>query len=590
MSNYIDTAIADELATLRGTAAGGRNAQLFKSAAALFGLARGNGLDQDSIRAQLESTAQSIGLASSEIQKTLNSAWKSAEPRPVNGHSAEAENTTSKRAYQDFADYAQAHGVEASVYSQAGWEWATHANRPCLRYGKVLVNDQPLYRYRFMDGKEPRFKHDSGYPVRWYGLDKALEADPNVLVLCNGAPSVVAAQHWGVPACAQEGHGENAFTPECLTELKTKWQGTLYICLEADAQGKQAAEKWQAQLPNAKRIDMGLTGSQDLADFCKLYQQGSLAELQRRATAQPSDTVSVAIQTLARNAQAGKVVKMGLQSHIPGLDSAVGSFRPYRMHTILADTGMGKSTLAVSLATAFLWQSPGLMVTTETSPEMWFDKMVAYLAQVPVDKIIEDTCSPEEKRRVREKQALLEPSRSRIYDGDDPDVDDVIAWMKDWQQKMPLQWVVIDCVSLLTAKGKHSIFDRTTEVSRALRRFTRASGLVMVGTSQVGRKLEGRAVKVPGIHDGYGSGALEQDADVILPLYYHHHYVVRNMIDPTVGKNKELTLTMPAGKAMVYVGKHRYRSVSGRSIWLQFKGGIGFYEWQESEQTMEGVS
>lgn len=592
MSEYTDTAITNELNDLRTTAEGGRNAQLFKSAAALYGLAKGGGCDRMAIHCQLEDTALAIGLDKNETQATLKSAWEAATPREIPTDAITPPNT-SKRAYKNLADYAQEHGVEASVYIQAGWEWSYYDQRPCLKYGKITVSGKDLYRYRFMDGQNPRFKHDTGYPVQWYGLDRALtKFAPKMLVICNGAPSVVAAQHWGIPAFAQEGHGEGAIDAELLDELKRKWQGVIYICLETDEKGNATAAKWLDQLPKAKRIDLNLNGSQDLADFCKLYGKDSLSELNHRAQVAPSDDVSVSIQVLADNHKqemvdlaAGKITRLGLLSHIPELDNAVGSFMPERMHTILGATGMGKSTLAVSLAMAFLWQSPGLMVTTELTPKMWFNKMLAYTAKVTWDKIIEGSYTPQEASRIESIRAKLAPFQSRIYDKGAPEVSAVCEWVKRWQDKIGVRWVMVDSISRLKANGKTSIFDRVSEVADQLQDLVRDTSIVLVGTSQVGRKMDDRSTKIPRITDGKGSGAIEENSDVIIPLYYHHYYVTKKLVND----NDLLNDTMPEGKAMVYVGKHRQRYADEKPIWLQFRGGIGFYEWPKpTDQFQQG--
>jgi hypothetical protein len=575
MTGYIETAISSELADLSSAREGNRNAQLFKSAAALFGLVKGGGCERGTVTQQLESTARGIGLSNGEIQTTLQSAWKAAEARAV--ESAGAETPTSKRAYKDLADYAQEHGVDVSVYIQAGWEWTYYDQRPCLKYGMLDKNGTRWHRYRFMDGNDPRFKHDTGFPVQWYGLERALSTKPDVLVLCNGAPSVVAAQSWGVPAVAQEGHGEKAIDGELLKDFNAKWSGSVYICLEADDQGNKTAETWATQFPNAKRIDLQLTGGQDLADFCKLYQKDSLAELHRRAKAPETDSVSQSIQVLSDGYDPKRVTRLGLLSRIQSLDNAIGSFMPHREHIILGATGMGKTTLAISLGMALLWQKPGLFVSTETPPFFWVQKMLAYASNIPVHKLIEGTLTPTEQQTVAKRKAQLRKYQARVYNSMAPEVSAVCEWAKRWQEKLHAEWIVIDSISRLKAKGKHGIFDRTSEVADQLQDLVRETGLILIGTAQVGRKMDDRGTKIPRITDGKGSGAIEENADVVLPLYYHHYYVTKKM----VSRDDPLNESMPEGKAMVYVGKHRYRYTDEKCIWLQFRGGIGFHPWPE---------
>jgi replicative DNA helicase len=133
------------------------------------------------------------------------------------------------------------------------------------------------------------------------------------------------------------------------------------------------------------------------------------------------------------------------------------------------------------------------------------------------------------------------------------------------------KWLLIDSISRVIAKGKHNIFDKTTEVSNRLQSLTLETGLTVVTTSQVGRHLRERANKIPTIQDGYGSGALEQDADVVMALYYHDYYVRQGLVDANA--------LYPPGKALLQVGKHRWRNVDNQQVFMHFRGGIGFFPW-----------
>jgi hypothetical protein len=493
--------------------------------------------------------------------------------------------TSSKRKYTNLDDYAREHGVEANVYVQAGWEYTSHQGRFCLKYSLKDRNGKTWHRYRFTDGDKPSFISEYGYTPCWYGLDRALTLNPTVLVLCNGAPSVVAAQHHGVPAIAQEG-GEKKLSEANLAELQSKWKGRIFIALDCDETGKKAAQDIQAQLPDTTIIDLQLGDGQDLADFCKLYTHDSLSELQHRAQVQPKDEHSVSIQVLADNNQkeleairAGKVIPMGLQCKIAELDAEIGGFRPHRLHTILAATGMGKTTLAATMSVALIWQSPGLMVSTETSEDLWYKKMASYMAGIRSDKIVEGTMNHHEAMRYEKVNAQLRASQSQVYKGMSPEIKDVEEWVKRWQDKTHATWLMIDCISRLEARGKSGIFEVTSEVSKRLQSLARDTGLIIIGTYQVGRTMRERKNKIPTIYDGKGSGEIENNSDVILPLYYHHYYVKRNMVE----KDDPLNDTMPEGKALVYVGKHRHRDTSGNMIYMQFRGGVGFYDWPKAE-------
>lgn len=189
--------------------------------------------------------------------------------------------TESKRAYTGLDDYAHAHGVKGEVYAQAGWQECRYQNRTALRFTTETGN-----RWRFLDGSKPTFKSQEGYTACWYGLDRAFEIAVGTgqpLVLCNGEPSVIAAQHWGVAACAQTGGEKAELRPEVLKKLRDMWNGDILLAGDCDDTG----DKWGRGLADQLRaagytvrvVDLNGGKGFDLADFCNLHQEQAADQL-----------------------------------------------------------------------------------------------------------------------------------------------------------------------------------------------------------------------------------------------------------------------------------------------------------------------
>ncbi len=190
-------------------------------------------------------------------------------------------NICTKRTYDDLDDYASAHGVPGEVFRAAGWKEVEKSGRPALEYPTKTGA-----RWRFLDGNKPIFISPQGYKRCWYGLERAqsiAEKAGQPLVICNGEPSVIAANHYGVPACAVTA-GEHKEIPIMLfDELREAWQGEVLIAPDCDDTGAQFAEGLRAQLSEAgyKIRVVNLNGGKgyDLADFCALNQSQSMAQL-----------------------------------------------------------------------------------------------------------------------------------------------------------------------------------------------------------------------------------------------------------------------------------------------------------------------
>lgn len=186
-----------------------------------------------------------------------------------------------KRAYTGLADYAAAHGTPVDAYRAAGWFETQHKGRPALAIPTATGT-----RHRYIDGGKQRFISPFGYQPCWYGLTNALEIAQRtgqLLVICNGEPSVVAAQAAGVAACSRAGGGENILPDGLLDELKQAWHGAILVALDCDDAGRGKAPKLAAQLVaagyEARAVDLELWEHADIADFCDQHGAQSVAAL-----------------------------------------------------------------------------------------------------------------------------------------------------------------------------------------------------------------------------------------------------------------------------------------------------------------------
>lgn len=221
---------------------------------------------------------------------------------------------SSKRGYTDLEDYAISHGVTKDVFIDAGWQEATvYQNRQALPF-----DTRTGQKYRFIDGNKPTFKPaNRGYQPCWYLLDRALAiaaAANQPLVICNGEPSTVVSQLYGLAATAHTG-GENKDLPQQLVDqLRVAYSGQIIIALDCDRAGLAGANRLYHQLLTAgfgvRAVDLNGGLEFDLADFVRLHPLDASAALRALddlafgPTAPTSDPVLVqANKTDAGNAE-----------------------------------------------------------------------------------------------------------------------------------------------------------------------------------------------------------------------------------------------------------------------------------------------
>jgi len=530
----------------------------------------------------------------------------------------------SKRAYSTLAEYAELKGVPEQVFIEAGWEVHTYFdNRPCFKFPTAGGE-----RYRFIDGQSPAFKSIKGFEVCWYGLARAIKlAGKLPLILCNGEPSTIVAQHFGLPAFCMPGGENHKVTPELMAELKKQWKGSVRIALDCDEAGRKGTEKFVTAFTGAgvqySIVDLMLTDKGDLADFCKLHGESSLTDfnaltpitrlpppkpvnvgdlvkvgkelvnLRKGEAGNLEDTlnrlqdeihrlrppagevvtfeqVSVEYETWIKGNLSHAGTVQGFSTGMTKLDDLIEGIDRGMMYVVLAETGMGKSTCVASIASNLVNQAPGLVIPTESRALKWWNQIVAYRVGISKDKMRKGILEPNESARVYSTNALLRQQQCEVIECQNPTVSHIIETAKKAIAEKGCQWIILDSLSNVKAEGKSSIFDTVSEASDCAQELARM-GLAVLSTSQVGRSLEGRDNRIPTLHDGKGSGRIEENADVVLALYNHGNLVKKGV--------KAENSDFPAGQIVLRCLKHREAGEKeGVMIQVKFKGGIGCYD------------
>lgn len=531
----------------------------------------------------------------------------------------------SKRGYSSLADYADAKGVPEKVFIDAKWEPHTYFDgRPCFKYptGGGM-------RYRFTDGNKPTFKSEQGYKPNWYGLKRAITlADKKPLILCNGEPSTVVAQYFNMPAfCLPSGETQGVST-ELLTQLKNEWKGSVIIALDCDKAGNEGAYKFADAFKsvniNYTIVDLMLTTGGDLADFCRLHHETLKMDfdaLPRVNPKVPKPEKNVDVRDLfkaARDLQiarteggeldqaldrlqteiyrirppAGEVVSFervsndyeawikdnlmhpgevqGFRTGMEKLDSLTGGLDKNCMYVLLAETGMGKSTVVSSIGSNLADQAPGIIIPTESSARDWWNNIVAYRCDTPKHLMRQGRLTPQQAAMIYSTNAILRDLRCEVIDCQNPTPSQILQVARNAIDSYGCQWIILDSLSNVKSEGSRGIFDTVSDASDCAQELARM-GLAVLSTSQVGRSLEGRDNRIPTLHDGKGSGRIEENADVVMGLYNHDVLVKRGV--------KEPTSAFPEGTVTIRCLKHRFMGEKeGVLIQLTFKGGVGTYD------------
>ncbi|RJO68068.1 MAG: replicative DNA helicase [Myxococcales bacterium] len=227
------------------------------------------------------------------------------------------------------------------------------------------------------------------------------------------------------------------------------------------------------------------------------------------------------IETL--DAQKGGV--SGVPTGFHDLDRMTSGLQPAELIIVAARPSMGKTSLALNIAlTAALEQKLSVGIfSLEMSRQELVIRMMCTLAKVDSQKF--RTGHLDDKEWMRLVDAADRLNETRVYIDDTAALTVVALRSKARRMKMlhGLDMVIVDYLQLMQGslgrKREASREQEISDISRSLKGLAKELEIPVMGLSQLNRDLEKRQDKRPQMSDLRESGAIEQDADVILFIY-----------------------------------------------------------------------
>lgn len=280
------------------------------------------------------------------------------------------------------------------------------------------------------------------------------------------------------------------------------------------------------------------------------------------------------------NLISGGIIPNGTPTGIESLDNIIAGFKPGDLVILAARTGQGKSALALNIAfhVAAFSKLPVAFYSLEMSAEQLSDRLIASVARVNLnefnnlyyrynDKGYDDpqTQRAVKERLVAETKRLMEAKEFiknvPILIEDTPSVSllDVTASARRLAMECtrrygaPLGMIVIDYLQLMSpsSKKERSREQEVAEISRGLKILAKELNVPVMALAQLSRQVEGRTDKRPQLSDLRESGAIEQDADIVM-FIYRPHAGARSM-----GADDEEEVKCKKLQGEIIVSKHR---------------------------------
>ncbi|MFW5451177.1 MAG: replicative DNA helicase [Methylophagaceae bacterium] len=249
----------------------------------------------------------------------------------------------------------------------------------------------------------------------------------------------------------------------------------------------------------------------------------------------------------------------GLSTGFTDFDLQTAGLQPSDLVIIAGRPSMGKTTFAMNLAenAAIKSKQPVAVFSMEMPADSLAMRMLSSLGQIDQHRLRTGKLNDDDWPRLTSAIALLNEAPLFIDDTPALTVTELRARARRLKREHGLSMIVIDYIQLMQGSGKNNE-NRTTEVSeisRSLKALAKELEVPVIALSQLNRSLEQRTDKRPVMSDLRESGAIEQDADVIVFIYRDEVY---NEDSPE------------KGKAEIIISKQRNGPIG--KVFLTFQG------------------
>ena len=218
----------------------------------------------------------------------------------------------------------------------------------------------------------------------------------------------------------------------------------------------------------------------------------------------------------------------GVPTGFSELDYKTAGFHGSDLILIAARPAMGKSAFALNIATNAATKAnvPVAIFSLEMSKEQMVNRMLCSEAMVDSNKV--RTGKLEEDDWIKLAETIGPLSEAEIYIDDTPGISvmEIRAKCRKLKLEKNIGMVVIDYLQLVQASSKRfgSREQEISEISRSLKILAKELNVPVIALSQLSRAVEQRPDHRPMLSDLRESGAIEQDADIVMFLYRDDYY------------------------------------------------------------------
>jgi replicative DNA helicase len=269
----------------------------------------------------------------------------------------------------------------------------------------------------------------------------------------------------------------------------------------------------------------------------------------------------------------------GTNFGLTALNKKTGGAQKSDLIIIGARPSMGKT--AVALCIALNSDEPGLIFSLEMSTKQLVDRMIISTSDISATKFRDGSLDDHDEGRLNTGKKELDGKPIYIHDTAAITIRQIRAKARNAAKEKKIKWIIIDYLQLCHVDSNNNSFKNNREqdlaqISGGLKALAKELDIPVIALSQLSRKCEERPDKRPQLSDLRESGAIEQDADLVLLLFRPEFYGMKNEKKELIKGVGEIIVAKNRNGGLTYREELLFRYTPDlRKIWDYEKGKDG---------------
>lgn len=282
---------------------------------------------------------------------------------------------------------------------------------------------------------------------------------------------------------------------------------------------------------NEDIANMCYAGKEDVEDILAQTEKRIFDLLQKRNTREFTPIEEVAMNVLHNIEKASRQKEpiTGVPTGFIDLDYRTAGLQPSDLILVAARPSMGKTAFVLNILdyVGVKKNMPSMVFSLEMSKEQLVNRMLSLETLIDADKLRKGTLTDEDWGNLIDGIDRISSANIIIDDTPGISVTELRSKCRKVKLEKGLSLIMIDYLQLMSGSGSRSSDNRQqeiSEISRSLKAIAREMECPVIALSQLSRACEQRPDHRPMLSDLRESGAIEQDADIVMFLYRDDYY------------------------------------------------------------------